>query len=487
MKHAEQFLQPFSRPFAQESSQRPHCIVVGGGFAGVSAAVRLVQAGVRVTLVETRSAAGGRVYSLEDRETGEVIDNGQHLLMGCYHHALHVLETLNTRSMLASAPAMKVHFADCTGKNLEKKSEKKQAASVFTMDAGRLPGKAGMALAMLMLKGLSVPERLQMLAFAGKLQLSGLYAFVQPANKTAFELLREHHQSERSIERLWEPIILATLNAHPKQAPASLLVEVLRRAFFADAESSRLLLARAGLAEVLAPFPAWLEQHGSRMITGTVAELLLKNRHNSLSGTDGVRLNSGEELFADAVISAVPPKALLKMLPETMRGETPFSRLSELPFSPILSLYLWFDCNFLDEDFIAMLGTETQWVFNRRRICNSPDEIVKRFPGHISLTISAAQAIDEPAITVMERCCGEIYRAFPRAQGAQLLRWRMMKEKFATPLFTPENEMLRPRPETAIHNFVLAGDWTDTKLPATIEGAAQSGTDAANAVLRVLR
>ncbi len=452
---------------------KPHCLIVGGGFAGATAAVTLVQAGWRVTLLEAKSEAGGRVYSLTDRETGEVIDNGQHLLMGCYHHTLHVLQTLGTEGLLRPQKSMRVDFADC-------KPNTNINAEFFTLDTSLLPGKAGMALGIARLRGLTLQDRFNALLLSLKIQLH----IARPQGKTAQEFLVEYKQSDNSIHRFWEPIILATLNAHPSAAAASLLVEVFRRAFFADTASSRLLLPRTGLAELLAPLPKWLERYGCVFRQATVSEILFESNR-----VIGAKTSSGEVFHADCMISTVPPRILARLLPESIShpiGSTwHFAQLTQYEFSPIVSVYLWFDRPCFEQEFIAMLGTKVQWIFNRRRMCDAPDDVVKRFPGHISLTISASDdIITASADTIITLCMDELRQAFPSVREAVLLRSRVIKEKMATPHITPELELKRLTAQTPIANFFVAGDWTDTKLPATIEGASQSGFTAAQMALR---
>jgi squalene-associated FAD-dependent desaturase len=454
----------------QDGEERqPHCIVIGGGFAGTTAAVRLTESGFRVTLIEARERLGGRVQSLTDATTGETIDNGQHLLMGCYEAALRLLDTLGTTHLLRRQKALRVWFAE-------------QNELPFSLDASRLPGKLGVALGMLMLKGLSWQEKTALMRFAARLQLN----LVRPDSKTAAQLLQEEGQSERVVTRLWEPIILATLNAPVSTTSATLFVAVMRLAFLGGRKASQMLIAETGLDEVLAPAASWLEQHGSKVVSGVVSEILVEN-----NTARGVRLKSGEELRAELVVSAVPANALPKLLPEPHRT-TPyrtmpfFAGFAESAYSPIVSVYLWFDRNFMEQDFMALLGTTTQWVFNRRKLCRAPKDVVERFPCHLSLTVSAAGDLaSASAQTIVERCVEELHAVFPESRTATLLHSRVIRERNATPLFTPANEHLRPNPETPLHGLFLAGDWTNTGLPATIEGAARSGERAAECVASV--
>ena len=137
----------------------------------------------------------------------------------------------------------------------------------------------------------------------------------------------------------------------------------------------------------------------------------------------------------------------------------------------------------MEQDFIALLGTTTQWVFNRRKLCHAPNDVVERFPCHLSLTVSAAGDLaSASAQTIVKRCVEELHAVFPESRTATLLHSRVIRERNATPLFTPVNEHLRPNPETSLQGLFLAGDWTNTGLPATIEGATRSGEHTAERV-----
>jgi zeta-carotene desaturase len=285
------------------------------------------------------------------------------------------------------------------------------------------------------------------------------------------------------IIRLWEPIILATLNTSVAESSATLFVAVMRLAFFGGAKASQMLLAETGLDEVLSPAQSWLEKRGSSVQTGLVSEILWENARAS-----GVRLKSGEEIRADAVVSAVPAHALLKILPTEWREQADVAFVTQFRTSPIISVYLWFDREFMEQDFIALLGTTVQWVFNRRKLCRAEKAVVERYPCHLSLTVSAAKGLTRASQQeIVNACVADLRSAFPEAHAAALLHARVIREKNATPLFTPANEHLRPQARTPLHGLFLAGDWTDTALPTTIESAAQSGETAAAAVIEALR
>lgn len=432
----------------------------------MAAAAKLALHGRRVVVAEPRAYLGGRARSFADRETGEIIDNGQHLLMGCYKHTLALLHTLGTEHLLSAQPRMRVDFVDPDGR-------------VHVFDTSHLPGKAGTALGLSRLSGLTIADKLRALRFALMVE----YGIARAGAESVQSFLERYGQSHRIITRFWEPIVLATLNAPTREASAQLLVEVLKRAIFADARSSQLLFPAAGLSELTAPFPAWIAQRGGSVLHEPVDVILIDK-----GKVRGVSTPSGT-IEAPCVISCVPPRALARLLASSSADIGSIAGvLPHISYSPIVSVYLWFDRNFLDGSFYAMLGTTVQWVFNRRLLCSTAEDIRSRYPGHIALTVSAADTLaTEQAGDVVQVCISELERAFPAARGARLLHAQVIKEKQATLRATPETNAMRPGAHTAIAGLFLSGDWTNTGLPATIEGASQSGAEAAQAALYSFR
>lgn len=443
------------------------CIIIGAGVAGITAAVELAKAKKRVLILESKSYIGGRARSFTDTTTGETIDNGQHVLMGCYTSLLSVLKELRTEQLLIKQSTLTVNFIDSNGQR-------------DLLDTSKYPRKAGVAFGIANLRNISWKSKFHALKLAMRLQLGAF----STQNLTALEFLKKYNQPQEIIERFWNPIILATLNSTPHQAAASLLVEVLRRAFFGGKDASQILIPSVGLSELFYSFPQWLEQHGSNLFLGTSVEKI-EIRNGVISG---ITTSRGVHFTAKTIITALPPKQLLKILPIELQSHEKFSALHKYQFSPIVSVYLWYDRAWCDIDFAAMLGTTTQWVFNRRKIIPHDNSLQVKYPGHISLTVSAGnELIESSPEQVVMLCNEELKSAFPEFANAELQAWKVIKEKSATFLSTPTMEMQRIPTKTFISNLFLAGDWTDTKLPATLEGAAQSGKYAAHFVSDLLQ
>lgn len=436
-------------------------LIIGGGIAGIAAAVEVSSQGHHAVLVEQRPYLGGRARSYTDRTTSEVIDNGQHLMMGCYTNFLHLVRVLGTDAHFHRQRALRVRFVDADG-------------TTDLLDAGLLPGRAGVALGILRLRSIPLASRLAALRFAVRLQLGRIKA----EGLTCRELLEREHQPNDVIRRFWEPIILATLNASVDDAAAVLLTEVLRRAFFGGAEASRLYLPKHGLSVFIEPVIDWLRDRGGRVELKTSVESLQWNGERVTAAL----LSDGSHIDVDAVICAVPPRALRQLL-DASPG-TPIS-VPTLEYSPIISVYLWYDRSWMTDAFVAMLGTTIQWVFDRRQLTEAPAEVVATYPGHVALTVSAGNhLLDRTTEDIVMLCEQELRSAFPAMQNVTLLHSVVIKEKHATLLATPQAHATRPS-SSRTGNIILAGDWIQTHLPATLEGAAETGREGGKELKRI--
>ncbi len=446
-------------PVGREVISSP--LVLGGGIA---AAVRLALQGMRPLLIESRPYLGGRARSFIHRNTGDEIDNGQHLMMGCYHATFALLEQLGTRDLVDLQPALRVEFREPGG------------ARAVLAAPGFLPSQLGVMAAMLRLGGLSGRERRALLAVGVNVRLK-----TPGPDETTRQYLNRLGQSPRAQERLWDPIIIATLNTPPQRASARLFAEVMRRAFLGPGTDSQLAFPRTGLSQLIDPAREFIESRGGRVMTGMTITGLHRLPESYL-----VKLKDHPEIETGHVIAALPWRQLRPLL----HGITAYEQehtTAKPEYIPIVSIYLWYDRNPAELPvFAAMLGTQVQWMFNRRKMGTPPNPA---FPGLIACTISAA--FSQSAATgkeVAEMADRELRETFPELRDARLLDALVIKEKHATFAATPAVAQGRPGTRTGPSSpgYYLAGDWTDTGLPATIEGAAQSGFAAADALLEDL-
>lgn len=427
-------------------------LIIGAGWAGIAAAVHAAEHGHEVTLVEERGYLGGRARSFVDRESGHHIDNGQHVMMGCYSAFLHVVRSLGTDNLLEKQPALRVGFVD-------------RSAVKSVLDASVLPGKLGVVAGLLRLSGVRVRSRIACV----RLALAIATGRVNGENRTCSAFLREERQPEDVVIRFWEPLVLATLNAPLEKASAELLVAVLKLAFLGSGQDSALLIPACGLSDLVGPLQAWLESRGSNVRLSTSVDRL----HIEAGRCTSAVLSDGTDVNVDAVVICVPERALHRLCDasgiQTMLPPA-------LASSPIVSVYMWYDKQWMTDELLAALGTTVQWVFNKRRIAS----------GLVALTVSAGNDIvGMSQEQIVELCDSELRALLPEVASARLLRGLVIKEKMATPLIGPGAERAGTLCLTdAAENLFVAGDWTSTGLPATIEGAARSGIAATIAALR---
>jgi squalene-associated FAD-dependent desaturase len=448
--------------------------IIGGGFAGLAAGVELAGRGFAVSLFEARPRLGGRAYSFRDEETGEVIDNGQHALMGCYHDTLAFLDRIGAAHKLARQRTLCVHMVHA-----------ERGAGAIA--CATLPSPLHLLSGILRYPLLTRSERLR--ALLGGLQVMGMRRRRDPrlAEWTVGHLLAVLRQSPNARASFWNPVAVATLNQSPERAAAAPFAEVLARAFFRSHADSQFVLPKVGLSELYTDDARrYIEARGGRVeLKSPVAEVgVIGGRVTAL------RLRDGARVEADACISAVPPKALAALLPHTFRSGGGLPALDILAWdafetSPIVSVHLWFDRPVLRHPFVGLIGTTTQWLFNRSLLTG--DGAGGGGRQCLSAVISAGRdLVDRPTAEIVTTVLADLRTMLPAARAARVLQSIVVKEKQATISTTPAAERLRPAAATPIANFFLAGDWTSTGLPPTIESAVYSGRRAAELVAECL-
>jgi squalene-associated FAD-dependent desaturase len=287
----------------------------------------------------------------------------------------------------------------------------------------------------------------------------------------ALDMLRQSTAARRAF---WHPVAIATLNEDPTLASADLLAEVIVRAFFSGKENARFVLSKVGLSELYTvDARRFIEERGGRVeIKAHVVGIGV--RAGEISHVD---LRDGRRLTAQAYVSAVPPHGLFPILPLAVRRDGPaLGAIERLASSPIVSVHVWFDPPLLADDFAGFIGTRTHWCFNRDKISGRDP----RGGGYLTFVSSGARTIvDLDAEQIVATTLADVHRLLPGAAQATVRHTQVVKEKFATISPTIDAERLRPQATTPFANFFLAGDWTATGLPATIESAVASGHRAA--------
>ncbi|HEY6400167.1 MAG TPA: hydroxysqualene dehydroxylase HpnE [Blastocatellia bacterium] len=451
----------------------PLVLIIGGGFAGLAAAVDLAEAGKRVLLLERRSFLGGRAYSFTDKTTGDTIDNGQHLMMGCYHRTLGFLEKIGSLDKLKFQTDPRVDF-------LQEGSDGEVARASFKCPP--LPAPLHLLGGLARLKTIGWGDRLRALG-VGLAVRQAAHMLGGDRNKLAEITVREWldslGQSERIQRRFWRPMALATLNEPPDVASADMFARVIELGFMRTKSDSAMVISQVGLSDLYT-------RQAQRFIEDRGGELRLNADVSQIEfeagAAAGVTLRSGDRIDADVVISAVPYFALRRMLPAEFAASH-FPYLDRLKSAPIVSINLWYDEPVTDLEFAGLLDSPIEWVFNKNAINKDGGQNSGRRQ-HLALVISGAhEAATRPKEELIALADAEVKRFFPAARRQRLFHAFVVREHDATISHPVGTARLRPSGRTGFDNFFLAGDWTATGLPATIEGAVQSGQECARMIL----
>jgi squalene-associated FAD-dependent desaturase len=441
-------------------------VVVGAGFAGLSAAVRLAGRGARVLVLEARARLGGRATAFADRDTGELVDNGQHVLLGCYTETLAFLQDVGALENVRSESQLSVTMIDRAGRRSR-------------LACPALPAPLNLLAGLFDWDALTWEDRLSALRMVGPLRRArralapGAREIAASPGETVEAWLIRNGQTARLREMLWEPLALAALNQPPDRAAAPVFARVLAEMFGPDPRLAAILLPARPLHLMYAePARDHIERAGGAVRTGAPAKVTIAARLEVEA--------SGERWSPDAVIAAVPWFAVRDLIGGDVSGlESLIDRASRMTSSPIVTVNLWFDRVVLDEAFVGLPGRAMQWVFDKRAVLGGD-------ASHLSLVSSGASplvALSNPELIAIAR--QELVDALPAIREARMVRATVVREPRATFSLAP-GEPARPPVHTSVRGLYLAGDWIDTGLPATIESAVRAGHQAADGVCRQL-
>jgi zeta-carotene desaturase len=439
----------------------PDVIVIGAGFAGLSAATALVEHGARVLVVEARATLGGRATAFTDPATGERVDNGQHVLFGCYHETFRFLRRIGAEGHVRVQSRLAVDMIDRAGR-------------WSRLACPALPSPLHLLAGVMTWKALAWRDRLAILGMRSALAEprrdgtpdDSRLGPLRPA-ETVREWLLRHRQTPRLIEMLWEPLAVAALNQPIDQAAAASFAAVLRPMFGRNPRNAALAMPSRPLDEMYAhPARTYIEERGGEVRVSSPATI--RGRHV---------LIRNDRLTAAALICAVPWHALSDLLPErpAALGRV-LDAADRTGASPIVTVNLWFDRVVTDHTLVGLPGRTLQWVFDKRAVLGEQ-------ASHLSLISSGAEAVVARSNQeLIDLAMSEVSEALPAVRSASLLRAVVVREKKASFSVAP-GQPARPLTRTGVPGLFLAGDWIDTGLPATIEGAVISGHWAADAVL----
>ncbi|MXZ46022.1 MAG: FAD-dependent oxidoreductase [Chloroflexi bacterium] len=435
--------------------------IIGAGLAGLSAGLELADRGHEVELLERRPWAGGSTYSFAHDETGDEVDNGQHVFMQCTTAYVAFLERIGTLGLTHRQDRLHVPVFDEDGRRSD-------------LGAANLPLGLHLAPALLRYRHLTWRQKAQIVRAFLALRLMRRDERDRLDGMTFEEWLRSHGQSPDTIREFWDFLVIPTLNCRAEESSASQALFVIEEGFQRDPGAAALGVAGVGLSTLhVDPAVRAIEERGGTLTTRAPIDRI---------EVDGGRvaalvLRGAEERSFDAYVSALAPWRLLGLLPDEVRGEGAFADLASFEPASILNVHLWFDRPVADFAFAAFIRSEVQWVFNRSR-AGGEDETQGQ---HLVVSISAPGELFElNREALRDRLLPQLHRALPASRDAKLAHYAVVKEPEAT--FVPAPGLQRPGPRTPLANLYLAGAYTDTGWPATMESAVRSGLAAAAAV-----
>ena len=462
-------------------------MVIGGGLAGLAASVALAEAGWRVRVFEQRPFLGGRAtsYVLPD---GEHVDNCQHVTLGCCTN----LEDFYRRA--GSADKIKFFdrlvFLDPQGRRGE-------------IGAGFLPAPFHMTGSFATFQPVTMKDKLAIARAMFEIVRGRGHTddLDEAGGITMAEWLRRRKQTRGAIERFWRVVLVSALDEELERTDARYGVEVFWKAFLSNRQGYRMGVPIVPLADLYAGCKEFIERRGGEVqLRATVRALNivevaeadqpekganLPPATAAASTLAGVLLDGREEV-ADAYIFALPHGALTQILPEKIKQQYPeLKNIENIHDAPITGVHFWFDREVMREPFVTLLDTSTQWIFNKTALYGGGGKNRNCKGQYLQLVISASyDLLQKPRQEIIDLCLKEVRQALPAARSAQLMKATVIKEAAAT--FSPEPgvDRWRPAQATAVKGMFLAGDWTATGWPSTMEGAVRSGYLAAEAVLR---
>jgi zeta-carotene desaturase len=438
--------------------------VVGGGVAGLAAACALAQDGYSVELFERRPYVGGRASSYQHPGVGEVIDNCQHIVLGCCTNILDLLRRAGAEDAMHWTDG--ITFLEPGGRRT-------------SLKPAWLPAPLHSTPSFVMAKALGLRDKIA-IARAIAAFLKG--SRPEDDRRNFADWLQSTGQTKRAIEHFWKPVLFSALNEDPDRISLRYAAKVFREAFLFSAEAGRMGVPRVPLSEMYGRVAAAVESAGGKIQLRSTVDGLCRDE-----ATGQWRLRTGERTEAfDAVVLALSFEGLQKLLPALPEG-APRTRLERLlegfSHSPLTGIHLWFDREITELEHAVMLDTTMQWLYNTSRI--QPERQSLRDGHLIELVVSASKSLvpmDRQAI--IDLALRELALFFPAMRDARLLKAAVVKEVRATYSIVPGLDALRPGAESGWPGLMLAGDWTATGWPSTMEGAARSGYLAAEAVSR---
>ncbi|OAI53865.1 hypothetical protein AYO47_00665 [Planctomyces sp. SCGC AG-212-M04] len=447
----------------------PAAIIIGGGLAGLAAGAALAERGYGVTILESRPRLGGRASSFVDPATGETIDNCQHVAMGCCTNFQAFCRLVGIEDHFRTEDEL--HFVGPDGRQ-------------YAWRASALPAPLHLMPAFFRLGYLTLGQKITisqgLRALARRVGLPG---------ESFADWLKRHHQPPEVIERFWEVVLVSALSESMDRIDVHYARKVFVDGFLAHRDGWKVIVPRRPLDEIYGPVQRWLEKRGANVRVSTGVERIEFEGDRATA----VVLRNGERLPADEFVVAVPWDRVDGLL-ENGRQAGACPRVPT-ESAPISSVHLWFDRPITDLPHTVFIGKTCQWLFQREETLSGGTDILSvphrqnvcaadQTSFYYQIVVSASRGfLQMPTAEAIEHVRRELASVWPVANEATLLRGRVVTEHKAVFSPLPGIDALRPPQQTPVPNLQLAGDWTQTGWPATMEGAVKSGFLAAENVL----
>jgi squalene-associated FAD-dependent desaturase len=442
---------------AQTNPQRQSVAIVGGGLAGLAAGSALAEAGYQVELFERRPYLGGRASSYELPGTGEVVDNCQHVLLGCCTNLIEFYRRLGVERHIRWYD--EITFLLPGGRSSRLKS-------------GALP--APLHAAPSFLKS-AVLERKDKLVIA-RAMMALVPGLPGDAGETFLSWLLRHGQTQKAIDRFWMPVLVSALNEDLDRMSVRYATQVFRESFLKSAEAGRMGVPSVPLSQLYGTAAEYIEARGGKVHTRAAVDSIR-------AAADGVQLCvGGDDVRADYAVLATPFGGVEKLLPEAPEFVPLREQLRNFSSSPITGIHLWFDREITPLEHAVLLERTIQWMFQKSKILTARKDSAQS-GSYLELVVSASKTlVDKSRAEIIEMAVRELGEFFPPVREAKLTKATVVKEVHATFSTTPDSDAFRPSHISPWPRLFLAGDWTATGWPSTMEGAVRSGYGAAEAL-----
>jgi squalene-associated FAD-dependent desaturase len=439
-------------------NRKPTVAVIGGGLAGISAGSALADAGYHVELFERRPYLGGRASSYELPGTGEVVDNCQHVLLGCCTNLIDFYRRLGVENQIRWYDEVTFLLPD---------------GRASTLKPSWLPAPMHTGLSFLASPVLDMKDKL-----AISRALLALMPALPADNGENFQAwLLRHGQTKQSIDRFWAPVLISALNDELDQVSVRYAALVFRDSFLKSAEAGRMGLPAVPLSQLYGQAASYIEARGGRVHLRASVDSIR-------TGDTGVRVGiGGDKVLADYAILATPFNVVNKLLPDTPEMQPLRQQARHFGSSPITGIHLWFDREVTPLEHAVLLERTIQWMFQKSKILNTRRESGET-GSYLELVVSSSKTlVDKSRNEIIDLAMRELAEFFPAVREATLTKATVIKEVHATFSPTPGSDAYRPSHTSPWPRLFLAGDWTATGWPSTMEGAVRSGYGAAEALV----